>query len=79
MKDRRGGEMSKRSVTVPNISCRHCTAAIERELREIPGVRSVEADPVTKEVTVQWEPPATWELIAGKLSEIGYPAAETRA
>ncbi len=58
---------------VPNISCGHCVATIERELKEIKGVRTVKADVESRLVTVEWEePPASWEKIRSSLSEIEY-------
>jgi copper chaperone CopZ len=49
---------------------------IKREVSEVPGVKSVEADAATKQVTVQWEAPADWSKISAALTEAGYPAAE---
>ncbi len=69
--------METRTVVVPNISCGHCTHTIEMELSELAGVRSVKADVATKQVTVSWEAPATWEQIEALLKEINYPPAET--
>jgi copper chaperone CopZ len=46
---------------------------IERELGELDGVRSVDADAEAKTVTVEWEAPATWEDIKKLLMEINYP------
>ena len=68
--------MEKRTVTIPAISCMHCVMTIKRELGDIDGVMSVEGDHATKEITVTWQSPATWEAIAGLLTEIGYPPAE---
>ena len=65
----------QKSIQVPNISCGHCTATIERELFEVAGVRTVQADRATKNVTVEWDEPARWETIEATLREIGYPAA----
>ncbi|HEX8682679.1 MAG TPA: cation transporter [Ardenticatenaceae bacterium] len=65
----------QKSIQVPNISCGHCTATIEREVSEVSGVRTVHADQATKNVTVEWEEPARWETIEATLREIGYPAA----
>jgi copper chaperone CopZ len=48
---------------------------IERELKDLAGVREVKADLNSHAVTVAWEPPASWEQIAATLEEIGYPAA----
>lgn len=68
--------MESKTVNVPKISCGHCVMNIKREVSEVPGVKSVEADAATKLVTVQWEAPADWGKIAAALAEAGYPAAE---
>lgn len=65
--------MEEKTVHVPDISCGHCVATITRELEEVDGVEKVEGDPKSKEVTVRWQPPATWEIIKNTLAEIGYP------
>jgi copper chaperone len=72
----REDRMTTKTFTVPNISCGHCTHAIKMELGELPGVRSVEADVATKNVTVEWQEPANWDRIKALLEEINYPPAE---
>jgi copper chaperone len=69
-------DMTTKTFTVPNISCGHCTHAIKMELGEVPGVRRVEADVATKNVTVEWQEPASWDTIKSILVEINYPPAE---
>jgi copper chaperone len=66
-------EMENKTVRVPNISCHHCVMTIERELKELEGVVSVNADVETKAVSVEWESPADWAGIEALLSEINYP------
>ena len=66
--------MAQEKLNVPNISCGHCVSAIESELTEMDGVRSVKADAETKTVVVQWDTPATIEQIRATLTEINYPA-----
>lgn len=66
--------MEKMKLSVPNISCGHCVMAIKKELNEIAGVSSVEGDPQKKEITVEWNQPATLEKIKSTLKEINYPA-----
>ncbi len=63
-------------LTIPNISCGHCVMTIKRELSEIEGVTQIEGDADTKEISVQWEAPASIEKIKATLEEINYPAAE---
>ena len=67
--------MASKTFSVPNISCNHCVMTIKRELGELAGVASVTADAETKNVTVEWESPATWEAIESLLTEINYPPA----
>ena len=66
--------MEKQSLTVPNISCGHCVAAIKSELSTLDGVQSVEGDPAAKQITVAFEAPATLAALRDKLAEINYPA-----
>lgn len=68
--------MNEKVIKVPNISCSHCTATIEREVGEMPGVVSVKAEVDSKQVTIQFDSPAVWVDIENLLDEIGYPAQE---
>ena len=67
--------MDERRFEVPNISCPHCAMTIKRELGELEGVASVDADVETKTVEVKWEAPATWDSIRELLTEINYAPA----
>ncbi|MBU4604728.1 MAG: heavy-metal-associated domain-containing protein [Proteobacteria bacterium] len=49
-------------------------AAVKREAGEVKGVKSVEGDVATKQVTIKWDAPATWDQIAVALKDAGYPA-----
>lgn len=66
--------MEKQTFLVPNISCGHCVMSIKNELAELKGVKTVEGDPESKDITVEWEDPATVERIKDKLAEINYPS-----
>ena len=68
--------MQSKTFTVPNISCGHCTHAIQMEVGEIPGVKRVAAEVPSKQVVVDWDDPATWDQIKATLLEINYPPAE---
>jgi copper chaperone CopZ len=68
--------MEKTTFAVPNISCGHCVAAIQRELTEMAGVSRVEGNPTSKEIVVEWEAPASLDRIRSTLKEINYPAAD---
>jgi len=67
--------MSEKRFQVPNISCPHCVMTIKRELSELEGVVSVDADADTKSVAVQWDAPASWDSIRELLTEINYAPA----
>jgi copper chaperone CopZ len=70
------GEMTERTVKVLNISCGHCVKTIERELGELDGVDSVQADAGDGSVTVRWDENATpWSEVEELLREINYPPA----
>ena len=67
--------MEKQTFTIPNISCGHCVMAIKNELSELDGVNTVEGDPQSKQVQVEWDVPATLEKIKATLKEAGIFAA----
>jgi copper chaperone CopZ len=50
--------------------------SIKQELTEMEGVSNIEGDPEKKEITLEWDAPATLEKIKETLKEINYPAAE---
>jgi copper chaperone len=68
--------MEKINLSIPAISCKHCVMTIKNELSEINGVSTVEGDPEKKEITVEWDNPATLKEIKTVLDEINYPAVE---
>jgi copper chaperone len=64
----------EKSYTVPNISCGHCTATIERELKLVSGVEQVKAHQESKKVEVVVTDPSVLPTVEATLVEIGYPA-----
>jgi copper chaperone CopZ len=66
--------MAEEIFSIPNISCGHCTHAIETELTDLEGVTRVDGQIETKSVTVEWESPASREQILDTLKAINYPA-----
>jgi copper chaperone CopZ len=68
--------VESKTVKVPNIGCDGCVKAIQGEVSEINGVVSVEGDPNTQVVVVQWESPADWATIREKMTEIEYAPAD---
>ena len=68
--------MDKQTFNIPNISCGHCVNTIQTELGDLDGVLMVEGDAGKKEVTVEWDSPATLEEIKSTLKEVNYPVSE---
>ena len=67
--------MANTTFSIPNISCGHCVMSIKNELSELEGVTSVEGNPETKSIDVEWDAPITEEKLIETLKEINYPAA----
>ncbi len=66
--------METKTFRVPNITCGHCVKTIKRELSELEGVASVQADPQTQGVTVEWDEAVLgWAEVRHLLEEIQYP------
>ncbi len=67
--------MAAITYQVPNISCGHCVHTIQMELGELTGVSNVRASEATKEVVVEFGPPASEGQIEAILTKINYPPA----
>jgi len=67
--------MSSKTYSVPNISCGHCVATIERELGAVPGVESVKGDLSAKQVAIAYDVESVLPRVEEVLQEIGYPPA----
>jgi len=65
--------MISKTYSIPNISCDHCTATIERELALLEGVKNVEAQIEAKQVTVGINHESVLRDVENTLDEIGYP------
>jgi copper ion binding protein len=68
--------MNSVSFYVPGISCGHCVNSIQNEVGELEGVISVKADAGTRQVMIDFQPPASQENIKHLLAEINYPVQE---
>ena len=66
--------MSEITYTVPGMNCSHCEHAVSSELRDVPGVESVDVDLETKVVAVRGEGLDDVALRAA-IEEAGYEAA----
>lgn len=66
--------MPSKIYTIPDISCAHCVATIEREVGGVAGVQDVTGNVDSKEVTVEYDDEAALVRVEKLLEEIGYPA-----
>ena len=57
---------------VPNMSCGHCTAAIDKALKAIDPAAKVDADLTSRTVTIASAKDA--DVLQATLKEAGYPA-----
>lgn len=62
-------------LSVPGISCHHCTMTITRETKDISGVEKVDADVASKTATYVLKDENVLTEVKKTLMEIGYPAA----
>ncbi len=62
--------MATTTYSVPGMTCGHCVAAVDAEVRRVPGVTDVAVDLATKEVRVTGEP-ARDDVVAA-IDEAGY-------
>jgi copper chaperone len=65
---------TKVTYSIPSIHCGHCVHTIQSELIDLPGVKSVKADQMLRNATIEFEPPADEEQIKALLASIEYPA-----
>jgi len=63
------------TLSIPAISCHHCTNTIVRETKDLPGVLKAEGNPKAKTATFTLENDAALAAVKQTLVEIGYPAA----
>ena len=69
--------MIEKTFKVPDMSCGHCKAAVERELNRLSGVQRANADieKRTVEVTYDEGKVTTDENLKGAIEEAGYSVA----
>ena len=65
--------MTTVTYNIPNINCGHCVHTIKMEVGDLAVVQKVDASPMTKEVTVIFDAPATEDQIVALMKEINYP------
>ncbi len=66
--------MTRVTLEAPDISCDHCIASIQKAVRNLPGVRFLEGNPQTKQVTVEYDPGSVQlDAIERAMEAEGYP------
>jgi copper chaperone len=64
------------TLKVPRIHCGGCVNTVTNAVKTLPGVTTVVASEVTKEVKVEFDPAQLSEgTIRRQLGQVGYPAA----
>lgn len=66
--------MQTSTYSIPNISCMHCVNTIKIAISALDGIEFVDVNMPQKELLVEFEAPASDEIIRQKLKDIGYPA-----
>ena len=65
--------MIEKTFNVPDMSCGHCKAAVEDELRDLPGVERANADVARGSVEVYYEEgTVSTKDLKGAIEEAGY-------
>lgn len=64
-------------LTAPDISCGHCTAAIEGAVGALDGVEAVKASVASKQVAITFDPArVSLAKIEAAMDDEGYPVAK---
>lgn len=67
--------MSIQSVTVIGMTCGHCATSVREEVGGLPGVRTVEVDLASGQVTIDSESGLDPAAISDAVAEAGYAVA----
>ena len=59
-------------LSVPDMTCGHCKASVEKALGETAGVQSVSVDLPNKKVAVQAEDQVTFDALVQALDDVGF-------
>ncbi|MBE2270181.1 MAG: heavy-metal-associated domain-containing protein [Anaerolinea sp.] len=68
--------MESKTFKVLNMTCNGCVSTVRSEIEQIEGAEVVDINKAAQLVTVNWQPPASWELIERRLSDIEYAPSE---
>lgn len=68
--------MDSKTFKVPNMTCNGCVSTVRSEIEQLAGVVNVDINKPAQLVTVEWNAPASWDLIEKALVEIEYAPEE---
>lgn len=68
--------MESKTFKVPNMTCNGCVNTVRSEIEELAGIVNVDINKPAQLVTVEWDTPASWDLIEKALIEIEYAPEE---
>ncbi len=69
--------MKKITLSIPEISCGHCTSSIDETLKDLPGIIAVSSSVEEKTTTVEFEEALTSVgAIIEVIDDIGFAATE---
>jgi copper chaperone len=67
--------MRTTTVTVAGMSCGHCATSVREEITDIPGVRAVDVDLVSGNVTIDSDDLVETAAIRNAVEDAGYQLA----
>ena len=67
--------MSTATFTVVGMTCGHCVGSVTEEVTQVPGVRDVDVDLATGELTVTSDADLDREAVVAAVQEAGYQVA----
>lgn len=62
----------KKHLAVEGMNCGHCTSAVEKALRAVPGVRDVSVELASKTATVEIDASVSDEALQKAVTDAGY-------
>lgn len=62
----------KKHLAVEGMNCGHCTNAVEKVLRAVPGVRDVSVELASKTATVEIDASVSDEALQKAVTDAGY-------
>lgn len=71
--------METKTFKVPNMTCNGCVSTVKSEIEQLAGVINVDVNKPAQLVTVEWDSPASWDVIEQTLIGIKYPPVPAEA